>query len=190
MIFLIKGFVHSRKMKLSFCGVQGVETSNLSAAASHFLCCLLVPHFSSASNGEETKKRSRRRGRGGGGAADSSTWTALGGNELWSLICQDAQETYRLKEGLGWAKIIHSKGFNPYMCLVRPVVLSSRSNLFYRSNVDHVVEQYGLQKISLLREMCLKTGIQVLHLSKQWLNLNDYNITISACDNFAWWMLG
>lgn len=87
-------------MKL-FCVVQGVETSNLSAAASHFLCCLLVPHFSSASNGEESKKRSRRRGRGGGGAADSSTWTALSGNELWSLICQDAQETYRLKEGLG-----------------------------------------------------------------------------------------
>ncbi len=104
-----------------------METSNLSAAASHFLCCLLVPHFSSASNGEEPKKRSKRRGRGGGGAADSSAWTALGGNELWSLICQDAQETYRLKEGLGWVKIIHSKGFNPYMSLVRPVVLSSRS---------------------------------------------------------------
>ncbi|XP_026124766.1 clustered mitochondria protein homolog isoform X2 [Carassius auratus] len=110
--------------------IQGVETSNLSAAASHFLCCLLVPHFSSASNGEESKKRSRRRGRGGGGASDSTTWTALSGNELWSLISQDAQETYRLKEGLG-------------------------------SNVDHLVEQYGLQKISLLREMCLKTGIQL-----------------------------
>ncbi|XP_056319190.1 clustered mitochondria protein homolog [Danio aesculapii] len=110
--------------------IQGVETSNLSAAVSHFLCCLLVPHFSSASNGEESKKRSRRRGRGGGGATDSAAWNALSGNELWSLICQDAQETYRLKEGLG-------------------------------SNVDHLVEQYGLQKMSLLREMCLKTGIQL-----------------------------
>ncbi|XP_056115328.1 clustered mitochondria protein homolog [Rhinichthys klamathensis goyatoka] len=110
--------------------IQGVETSNLSAAASHFLCCLLVPHFSSASNGEESKKRSRRRGRGGGGASDSTAWTSLSGNELWSQICQDAQETYRLKEGLG-------------------------------SNVDHLVEQYGLQKMSLLREMCLKTGIQL-----------------------------
>ncbi|KAK7136340.1 hypothetical protein R3I94_014855 [Phoxinus phoxinus] len=110
--------------------IQGVETSNLSAAASHFLCCLLVPHFSSASNGEESKKRSRRRGRGGGGASDSTSWTSLSGNELWSQICQDAQETYSLKEGLG-------------------------------SNVDHLVEQYGLQKMSLLREMCLKTGIQL-----------------------------
>ncbi|XP_073766979.1 clustered mitochondria protein homolog [Danio rerio] len=110
--------------------IQGVETSNLSAAVSHFLCCLLVPHFSSASNGEESKKRSRRRGRGGAGATDSAAWNALSGNELWSLICQDAQETYRFKEGLG-------------------------------SNVDHLVEQYGLQKMSLLREMCLKTGIQL-----------------------------
>ncbi|XP_065104326.1 clustered mitochondria protein homolog [Paramisgurnus dabryanus] len=110
--------------------IQGVETSNMSAAVSHFLCCLLVPHFSSASNGEESKKRSRRRGRGGGGATESTTWSTLSGNELWSFICQDAQETYRLKEGLG-------------------------------SNVDHLVEHYGLQKISLLREMCLKTGIQL-----------------------------
>ncbi|KAA0714413.1 Clustered mitochondria protein -like protein [Triplophysa tibetana] len=110
--------------------IQGVETSNLSAAVSHFLCCLLVPNFSSTSNGEESKKRSRRRGRGGGGATDSTSWSALSGNELWSLICQDAQETYRHKDGLG-------------------------------SNVDHLVEHYGLQKISLLREMCLKAGIQL-----------------------------
>ncbi|TRY60548.1 hypothetical protein DNTS_026965 [Danionella cerebrum] len=110
--------------------IQGVETSNLSAAVSHFLCCLLVPHFSSASNGEEPKKRSKRRGRGGGGASEITAWTALAGNELWSLIGQDARETYRLHEALG-------------------------------SSVEHLVEQYGLQKISLLREMCLKTGIQL-----------------------------
>ncbi|XP_072538059.1 clustered mitochondria protein homolog [Salminus brasiliensis] len=115
--------------------IQGVEQASLSAAASHFLCCLLVPHFSSASNGEESKKRSRRRGHKGGGTADSTAWSMLSGNELWSLICQDAQETYGLKQGLG-------------------------------SNVDHLVEQYGLQKLALLREMCLKTGIQ--------LRLRDY----------------
>ncbi|XP_049341481.1 clustered mitochondria protein homolog [Astyanax mexicanus] len=115
--------------------IQGVDLASLSAAASHFLCCLLVPHYSSASNGEESKKRSRRRGHKGGGAADSIAWGMLTGNELWSLICQDAQETYGLKQGLG-------------------------------SNVDHLVEQYGLQKLSLLREMCLKTGIQ--------LRLRDY----------------
>uniref|UniRef100_A0A4W4FGN6 Si:ch211-166a6.5 n=1 Tax=Electrophorus electricus TaxID=8005 RepID=A0A4W4FGN6_ELEEL len=115
--------------------IQGVELSSISAAASHFLCCLLVPHFSGASNGEESKKRSRRRGHKGGGAADSIAWSTLGGNELWSLIGQDALETYGLIKGLG-------------------------------SNIDHLVEQCGLQKVSLLREMCLKTGIQ--------LRLRDY----------------
>lgn len=107
---------------LCCCAVQGVETSNLSAAASHFLCCLLVPHFSSASNGEESKKRSRRRGRGGGGASDSTAWTSLSGNELWSQICQDAQETYRLKEGLGWAK-----NFTLSSCLTLSCVVTSWS---------------------------------------------------------------
>uniref|UniRef100_A0A8B9KFH0 Clustered mitochondria protein homolog n=1 Tax=Astyanax mexicanus TaxID=7994 RepID=A0A8B9KFH0_ASTMX len=82
--------------------IQGVDLASLSAAASHFLCCLLVPHYSSASNGEESKKRSRRRGHKGGGAADSIAWGMLTGNELWSLICQDAQETYGLKQGLGY----------------------------------------------------------------------------------------
>ncbi|XP_017323905.1 clustered mitochondria protein homolog [Ictalurus punctatus] len=115
--------------------IQGVELSSLSAAASHFFCCLLVPHFSPASNSEESKKRSRRRGHKGGGSADNTAWGLLTGNELWTHICQDALETYGLKEGLG-------------------------------SNIDQLVEQYGLQKLSLLREICLKTGIQ--------LRLRDY----------------
>ncbi|XP_066499903.1 clustered mitochondria protein homolog [Hoplias malabaricus] len=115
--------------------IQGVELASLSAAASHFLCCLLVPHFTPASNGEESKKRSRRRGHKSAGTADSIAWGNLSGNELWSLICQDALETYGLKQGLG-------------------------------SSADQLVEQYGLQKISLLREICLKTGIQ--------LRLRDY----------------
>ncbi|KAG7481055.1 hypothetical protein MATL_G00062720 [Megalops atlanticus] len=110
--------------------LQGVDVSSLSAAVSHFLCCLLVPHFSPASTGEEPKKRSRRRGRGGGVASDSMAWSALGGTELWSLLCQDAKETYDLTEGLG-------------------------------TSVDHLVENYGLQKVSLLRELCLKAGIQL-----------------------------
>ncbi|KAJ8285626.1 hypothetical protein GJAV_G00029030 [Gymnothorax javanicus] len=29
------------------------------------------------------------------------------------------------------------------------------------SNVDHLVDQYGMQKVSLLRELCLKAGIQL-----------------------------
>lgn len=33
--------------------------------------------------------------------------------------------------------------------------------LFDSSGPNYLVEQYGLQKISLLREFCLKTGVQV-----------------------------
>ncbi|KAJ8263508.1 hypothetical protein COCON_G00159650 [Conger conger] len=110
--------------------LQGVEISSLSAAVSHFLCCLLVPHFSPASVGEEPKKRSRRRGRGGGAASDSMAWSGLSGSELWSLMNQDAKETYNITDTLG-------------------------------TSVDHLVGQYGLQKVSLLRELCLKAGIQL-----------------------------
>ncbi|XP_027022642.2 clustered mitochondria protein homolog [Tachysurus fulvidraco] len=133
---LIFGEIVVRCARRIFNGyIQGVELSNLSAAASHFLCCLLVPHFSPTSNSEESKKRSRRRGNKGGGSTDNTAWSLLSGNELWTHICQDALETYGVKQALG-------------------------------SNIDQLVEQYGLQKLSLLREICLKTGIQ--------LRLRDY----------------
>ncbi|XP_056130596.1 clustered mitochondria protein homolog [Lampris incognitus] len=114
--------------------VQGVEVSSLSAAVSHFLCCLLVPYFSPNAVGEETKKKSRRRGRGAS-ASESMPCSTLTGAELWSLIHQDAVETYGIADSLG-------------------------------SGPNHLVEQYGLQKLSLLREFCLKTGVQ--------LRLRDY----------------
>lgn len=31
----------------------------------------------------------------------------------------------------------------------------------YRTSADYLIEQYGLQKFSLLRGLCLKTGVQV-----------------------------
>lgn len=109
--------------------LQGVDVPSLSAAVSHFLCCLLVPHFTPAPVGEETKKKSRRRGRGTG-ASESTPWSTLTGAELWSLVCQDTDETYCIADHLG-------------------------------SGPNHLVEHYGLQKISLLREFCLKTGVQL-----------------------------
>uniref|UniRef100_W5MQ76 Si:ch211-166a6.5 n=1 Tax=Lepisosteus oculatus TaxID=7918 RepID=W5MQ76_LEPOC len=117
--------------------LQGVETSSLAAAVSHFLCCLLGPHCNPAPVGEEPKRRSRRRGRGGGGVSDNTGWSVLSAAELWNLISLDVQETYDLKTDLG-------------------------------SSIDHVVEVYGLQKVSVLRELCLKMGIQV--------QLKEYNL--------------
>ncbi|KAM6964945.1 clustered mitochondria protein homolog [Aplochiton taeniatus] len=114
--------------------LQTVETSSLSAAVSHFLCCLLVPHFNGNPAGEDAKKKSRRRGRGSA-AAESTPWSMLTGAELWSLIGQDAVETYGITESLG-------------------------------SSPNHLVEHHRLQKLSLLREFSLKTGLQ--------LRLRDY----------------
>lgn len=34
--------------------------------------------------------------------------------------------------------------------------------LCYSSGPNHLAELYGLQKLSLLREFCLKTGVQVI----------------------------
>ncbi|XP_047447162.1 clustered mitochondria protein homolog [Mugil cephalus] len=114
--------------------LQGVDVPSLSAAVSHFLGCLLVPHFTPTAVGEDTKKKSRRRGRGAG-ASESTPWSTLTGADLWSLVCQDAVETYNISDCLG-------------------------------SGPNHLVEHYGLQKLSLLREFCLKTGVQ--------LRLRDY----------------
>lgn len=36
--------------------------------------------------------------------------------------------------------------------------------LLHSESVDQVVEKFGLQKITLLREISVKTGIQVTHL--------------------------
>uniref|UniRef100_A0A3B4BB70 Clu domain-containing protein n=1 Tax=Periophthalmus magnuspinnatus TaxID=409849 RepID=A0A3B4BB70_9GOBI len=117
--------------------VQGVDVSSLSAAVSHFLCCLLVPHYMPPSIADDMKKKSRRRGRGAG-PSESTPWSTLTAAELWNMVCQDAAETYE--------------------SLIRLICYSTGPN--------HLVEQYGLQKLSLLREFCLKTGIQ--------LRLKDY----------------
>lgn len=37
--------------------------------------------------------------------------------------------------------------------------------MFRSESVDQAVEKYNLQKITLLREISIKTGIQVVHLS-------------------------
>uniref|UniRef100_A0A3P8U0B3 Si:ch211-166a6.5 n=1 Tax=Amphiprion percula TaxID=161767 RepID=A0A3P8U0B3_AMPPE len=116
--------------------LQGVDVPSVSAAVSHFLNCLLVPHFTPTSVGEESKKKSRRRGRGAGAGACEST--------PWSTLT--ASELWNLvcQDAVETYNISDCLGSGP----------------------NHLVEQYGLQKLSLLREFCLKTGVQ--------LRLRDY----------------
>ncbi|KAK5871401.1 hypothetical protein PBY51_004285 [Eleginops maclovinus] len=136
---LVIGEIFTRSTKRVFNNfLQGVDMPSLSSAVSHFLCCLLVHHFTPTPVGEDTKKKSRRRGRGAGAGAvapESLPWSTLTGAELWTLVCQDAAETYNSSDMLG-------------------------------SGPNHLVEHYNIQKLSLLREFCLKSGVQ--------LRLRDY----------------
>lgn len=96
------GSSHKNELQPPVMSLQGVDVPSLSAAVSHFLCCLLVPHFTPTPVVEETKKKSRRRGRGpGAGAAESSPWSTLTGAELWTLLCQEAADTYNISDSLG-----------------------------------------------------------------------------------------
>ncbi|XP_074494222.1 clustered mitochondria protein homolog [Sebastes fasciatus] len=122
--------------------LQGVDVPSLSAAVSHFLCCLLVPHFTPTPVGEDTKKKSRRRGRGAGAGAGA----AAGAPEStpWSTLTGAELWNLICQDAAETYNISDSLGSGP----------------------NHLVEHYGLQKLSLLRQFCLKTGVQ--------LRLRDY----------------
>ncbi|XP_059921592.1 clustered mitochondria protein homolog isoform X1 [Gadus macrocephalus] len=121
--------------------VQSVEVWSLSAAVSHFLCCLLVPQFTPATAGEEPKKKSKRRGgRGGAGASETPAWSAPTGAAL---------------TGPALWNLVRQDALETYDITAH-----------LGASVSHVVEQNGLQRLSLLREFCLKTGVQ--------LRLRDY----------------
>uniref|UniRef100_A0A8C4Z516 Clu domain-containing protein n=1 Tax=Gadus morhua TaxID=8049 RepID=A0A8C4Z516_GADMO len=129
----------SRRVFNSF--VQSVEVWSLSAAVSHFLCCLLVPQFTPAPAGEEPKKKSKRRGgRGGAGASETPAWSAPTGAAL---------------TGPALWNLVRQDALETYDITAH-----------LGASVSHVVEQNGLQRLSLLREFCLKTGVQ--------LRLRDY----------------
>ncbi|KAI3372888.1 hypothetical protein L3Q82_023340, partial [Scortum barcoo] len=122
--------------------LQGVDVPSLSAAISHFLCCLLVPHFTPTSAGEETKKKSRRRGRGAGAGAGAGASEST----LWSTLTGTELWNLVCQDAVETYNISDNLGSGP----------------------NHLVEHYGLQKLSLLREFCLKTGVQ--------LRLRDYSL--------------
>lgn len=54
--------------------------------------------------------------------------------------------------------------------------------MFHSESVDQAVEKYGLQKITLLREISIKTGIQVVLLS---ISLLVTEVLRQACSDKA-----
>uniref|UniRef100_A0A6Q2YP14 Clu domain-containing protein n=1 Tax=Esox lucius TaxID=8010 RepID=A0A6Q2YP14_ESOLU len=118
--------------------LQAVEPSALSAAVSHFLNCFLGPSSPLSDSASFlppdellTRKRSRRR--------------RSHGNRV-SMVSEST-----------WAKLTPSD----LWCLVRTEARQYFQYTLHWCVIDEAVEQFGLQKISLLREMAVKTGIQV-----------------------------
>uniref|UniRef100_H3DFC0 Clustered mitochondria homolog n=1 Tax=Tetraodon nigroviridis TaxID=99883 RepID=H3DFC0_TETNG len=115
--------------------LQGVDPAALSAAVSHFLNCFLSSSpccLDSCSDELVSRRRSRRHRRSHRGRAAS------------------------LKDNT-WSKMTPAE-------LWSRIRSEARDYFHYRINsesIDEVIETHGLQRTSLLREIAIKTGIQV-----------------------------
>ncbi|XP_057695489.1 clustered mitochondria protein homolog isoform X1 [Corythoichthys intestinalis] len=114
--------------------LQGVELSALSAAVSHFLNCFLSSFPDAVTHLPADELVSRRKSRKRRNKVPGS-----GDNTAWASLTPSEL----------W-KNIASEAQSYYHFT------------FQCENVDHMVEKYGLQKITLLREISVKTGIQIL----------------------------
>ncbi|XP_026038349.1 clustered mitochondria protein homolog isoform X3 [Astatotilapia calliptera] len=114
--------------------LQDVEPAAFSAAVSHFLNCLLTSSScfpDSFSDELLSRRRSRRR------RSHGSRVTLLS-DSVWA----------RLTSGELWGRIrAEARDYYHYT--------------FDSESIDEVIEKHNLQRISLLREIAIKTGIQV-----------------------------
>ncbi|XP_061072739.1 clustered mitochondria protein homolog isoform X2 [Conger conger] len=114
--------------------LQGVELSALSAAVSHFLNCFLSSFADAVAHLPADELLSRRKNR-------RRRNRVPGGGD-----------------NTAWASLTPSE-------LWRNIASEAQSYYHYSlscESVDQAVESYALQKITLLREISLKTGIQIL----------------------------
>ncbi|KAM9317995.1 clustered mitochondria protein homolog isoform 3-T4 [Pholidichthys leucotaenia] len=114
--------------------LQGVELSALSAAVSHFLNCFLSSFPDAVTHLPPDELVSRRKSR-----KRRNRVPGGGDNTAWASLTPSEL----------W-KNIASEAQSYYHYTVQC------------ESVDQVVEKYGLQKITLLREISIKTGIQIL----------------------------
>ncbi|KAL0973150.1 hypothetical protein UPYG_G00199620 [Umbra pygmaea] len=114
--------------------LQGVELSALSAAVSHFLNCFLSAFPDAVAHLPADELVSRRKNR-------KRRNRVPGGGD-----------------NTAWASLTHSE-------LWKNIVSEAQSYYHFTlhcENAEQVVEEYGLQKITLLREISIKAGIQIL----------------------------
>ncbi|XP_021163395.2 clustered mitochondria protein homolog isoform X1 [Fundulus heteroclitus] len=114
--------------------MKDVEPAAFSAAVSHFLNCLLSSSSfvpESCADEPPSRRRSRRR-RSQSSRANMST------NRVWARLTSDEL----------WSRIrTEAQDYYHYT--------------FTSESIEGVIEKHNLQRISLLREMAIKTGIQV-----------------------------
>ncbi|XP_051521359.1 clustered mitochondria protein homolog isoform X3 [Myxocyprinus asiaticus] len=115
--------------------LQGVELSALSAAVSHFLNCLLSSFPDAVAHLPVDELVSRKKSR-----KRRNRVPGGGDNTAWASLTPSEL----------WKNIV-SEAQNYY-----------HFSLQCSESVDQAVEKYGLQKITLLREISIKTGIQIL----------------------------
>uniref|UniRef100_A0A671M0J7 Clustered mitochondria protein homolog n=1 Tax=Sinocyclocheilus anshuiensis TaxID=1608454 RepID=A0A671M0J7_9TELE len=114
--------------------LQGVELTALSAAVSHFLNCLLSSFPDAVAHLPADELVSRRKSR-----KRRNRVPGGGDNTTWASLTPSEL----------W-KNINSEAQSYYHFSLQC------------ESVDQAVEKYGLQKITLLREISLKTGVQIL----------------------------
>lgn len=121
--------------------LQGTELMNLSVAVAHFLNCFLYSGaINNVQQGVDDSKNNRKRNR------------RRGRNN--PLVCVDSNEWASLTSKSLWAQLKSElKSYYDFDLLT--------------SDIDSTIETYSLQKVSLLRSFCIKTGLQIL--------LRDYN---------------
>ncbi|XP_044144840.1 clustered mitochondria protein homolog [Bufo gargarizans] len=137
-IIIVEIMTRSAKMILRSY-LQGIEMSALSAAVSHFLNCFLSSY--------------------------PNPVAYLLPDELLSRKRKNKKKMRPLENGdsTAWASMTPTD-------LWRQIQQNAKDNYDFTlscDSVEQLVEKYTLQKVTLLREFCIKTGVQVL--------LRDYN---------------
>lgn len=124
--------------------LQTCDLMNLSVAIAHFVNCLLysgqVPNPSQSATDELQSKTAKKRNK------------RKGRNN--PLLAGDSNEWATLSPRALWQQI-------------RQELRAYYDYELQADGVETAVEQYGLQKVSLLRSFCVKTGLQIL--------LREYN---------------
>ncbi|XP_041781499.1 clustered mitochondria protein homolog [Anopheles merus] len=161
--------------------LQQTDVMSMAAAISHFLNCFLTvstggyqpvangtgadgdgqlaDEFGPKAGGKKQNKQSKRGGGGGGkGAAgggrkatfsvpssDNCEWTALTSKALWAQIRQELKAYWDFE-----------------LTVEQPAKEGKESKAAVIDSIEPLIGAFKLQKISLLRSFCLKTGVQIL----------------------------